>query len=232
MIHRRLRCVGFAALVCAFASHAQGVYPSVSLTSDYRYNGVSYSDGEPAPQLSVHVIAPARFHAGLWASRVDFDDPGDTSIEVDLYAGNTFRVRETDVTIEALYTFFPDKSFRGPTYDFLQAKVDVSRRFEATELEAQIAWTPEASYASGEAIRIAMGTSHRLAERVELSANLGRRWIEHGHDRTYWDIGTTLSWRKLALDLRYVDTNLSASSCSAAAHCDASVVATLTLKLW
>lgn len=232
MIDRRLRYVPFVALVLSVACHAQGVYPSVSLTSDYRYNGVSNSDGEPVPQLSLHIIAPARFHAGLWASKVDFDDPGDTSIEVDLYAGKTFRLRETDVAIEALYTFFPDKSFRGPTYDFLQAKLDVSRSFATTEVGAQIAWTPEASYASGEAIRMTLDASHRLADWIELRATLGRRWIELGHDRTYWDIGTILSWRKLALDLRYVDTNLSATACSAAAHCDASVVATLTLKLW
>ena len=62
-------------------------YPSVSYTSDYRYNGVSYSGREPTPQASLHWLGPRGWYAGAWTSGVDFDDPGNTSIEGDLYVG-------------------------------------------------------------------------------------------------------------------------------------------------
>ena len=65
-------------------------YPSVSYTSDYRYNGVSYSGREPTPQASLHWIGARGWYAGVWTSGVDFDDPGNTSVEGDLYAGRSF----------------------------------------------------------------------------------------------------------------------------------------------
>ena len=117
-------------------------YPSVSYTSDYRYNGVSYSGREPTPQASLHWLGPRGWYAGAWTSGVDFDDPGNTSIEGDLYVGRAVDFGPNRVAGEILYTFFPDKTFRGPTYDFFQLKVRGSRSFEALTLGALTAWTP------------------------------------------------------------------------------------------
>ena len=85
-------------------------YPSVSYTSDYRYNGVSYSGREPTPQASLHWLGPRGWYAGAWTSGVDFDDPGNTSIEGDLYVGRAVDVGPSRVAGEILYTFFPDKT--------------------------------------------------------------------------------------------------------------------------
>jgi uncharacterized protein (TIGR02001 family) len=197
-------------------------YPSVSFTSDYRYNGVSYSDGDPAPQASLHWIGPQGWYAGVWTSGVDFNDPGDTSIEGDVYAGRNFDCGRTRLGGEVLYTFFPDRTFRGPTYDFLQLKVRASRSFETFTLGALAAWTPEASNRSGTAWRIALDASVSLNAALKASATAGRRWIEIGQDRSFWDAGVTSSWKKLSLDLRYVDTNTGAGT----------IVATLTLRFW
>src|SRR5688572_18709651 len=164
-------------------------YPSVSLTSDYRYNGVSYSGREPTPQASLHWIGPQGWYAGVWTSGVDFDDPGNTSIEGDVYAGRTIDFGRTRLAGEVLYTFFPDKTFRGPTYDFLQLKVRASRSFEALTVGALAAWTPEASYRSGTAWRVAMDATVSLRAALKASATVGRRCVEIGVDRTFWDVG-------------------------------------------
>jgi hypothetical protein len=131
-----------------------------------------------------------------------------------------------------LYTFFPDKTFRGPTYDFLQLKVRGSRSFEALALGALAAWTPEASYGAGTAWRVAIDAAYSFDGRLKASATAGRRWVERGEDRTFWDAGVTATWKKLALDLRYVDTNLDESECGFSRRCSATVVATLTLRFW
>src|SRR5688572_30653455 len=170
------------------------IYPSVSFTSDYRYNGVSYSGREPTPQASLHWLGPRGWYAGVWTSGVDFDDPGNTSIEGDVYLGRAVDFGRTCLAGEVLYTFFPDKTFRGPTYDFLQLKVRGSRSFDALGVGALAAWTPEASYRSGTAWRVAIDASYALTGSLKASASAGRRWIEFGVDRTFWDAGITATW--------------------------------------
>ena len=207
-------------------------YPSVSYTSDYRYNGVSYSGREPTPQASLHWLGSHGWYAGVWTSGVDFDDPGNTSIEGDLYLGRTFELGPSRVAGEVLYTFFPDKDFRGPTYDFVQLKVRGSRAFDALTLGAVAAWTPQASYRSGTAWRVAADAAYSFHPALKASATVGRRWIEAGVDRTFWDVGVTGTWQKLALDLRYVDTNLDEPECGFTERCSATLVATLTVRFW
>ncbi|HKS57928.1 MAG TPA: TorF family putative porin [Steroidobacteraceae bacterium] len=208
------------------------LYPSVSLTSDYRYNGVSYSGRGPAPQASLHWLGAGGWYAGAWTSAVDFDDPGNTSIEADLYAGRARDFAGTRIAGEVLYTFFPDKTFRGPTYDFLQLKARVSRSFEVLTIGALAAWTPEASYRSGTAWRVAVDAAYAFNGAFEASANAGRRWVGRGVDRSFWDAGVTATWQRLALDVRYVDTNLDERDCGFSRRCSATVVATLTLRFW
>jgi uncharacterized protein (TIGR02001 family) len=161
-------------------------YPSVSYTSDYRYNGVSYTGREPTLQASLHWLGPRGWYAGMWTSGVDFDDPGNTSIEGDLYLGRTLDVGPGRLAGEVLCTFFPDKTFRGSTYDFLQLKIRGSRAFDALTVGALAAWTPEASYDSGTAWRVAVDASYSLHPALKASASVGRRWIEVGVDRTFW----------------------------------------------
>lgn len=208
------------------------LYPSVSYTSDYRYNGVSYTGREPTAQASLHWLGPGGGYAGVWTSGVDFDDPGNTSIEADLYLGRTLDFAGTRVAGEVLYTFFPDKTFRGPTYDFLQLKVRASRSIEALTLGMLAAWTPEASYRSGTAWRVVADAAYSFNGALKASATAGRRWVESGFDRTFWDAGVTATWKNLALDVRYVDTNLDERECGFSRRCSATVVATLTLRFW
>jgi uncharacterized protein (TIGR02001 family) len=231
-------CACAVSALCALASCSAlageygTLYPSVSVTSDYRYNGVSYSGREPTPQASLHWLGPHGWYAGAWTSGVDFDDPGNTSIEADLYAGRAIDIGDTRIAGEVLYTFFPDRTFRGPTYDFMQLKARGSRSFRALTLGTLAAWTPEASYDSGTAWRVAFDASYSFSAALEASATVGRRWIETGVDRTFWDAGVTATWKKLALDLRYVDTNLDERECGFSRRCSATVVATLTLRFW
>jgi len=63
------------------------------------------------------------------------------------------------------------------------------------------------------------------------SAKGGYRWIERGYARAFWDVGATMAWGKLSLDLRYTDTNLSAIRCGFSDHCDGALVATLRYSL-
>ncbi|MGH8185384.1 MAG: TorF family putative porin, partial [Steroidobacteraceae bacterium] len=166
------------------------------------------------------------FYAGLWAAGVEFDDPDNTSVEGDLYAGRNFDLGSTRVSLEALYTFFPDTSTPGPTYDFLQLKVRVARSLRPFTLGALSAWTPEGSYASGTAWRVVLDAAYDIDKRLKVTANVGRRWIQRGVDRSFWDLGLTASGKHLSLDVRYVDTNLAIDECTFG-KCSAAAVATV-----
>ena len=56
-------------LLCASEACAQ-VSGSVTLVSDYRYRGISLSDGRPTAQLSVAYDRPDGWYMGAFASRV------------------------------------------------------------------------------------------------------------------------------------------------------------------
>jgi uncharacterized protein (TIGR02001 family) len=64
------KAVAVAAVLCVSQAHAQ-VSTSAAFVSDYRYRGVSLSDGLPAVQLSLSYDAPADgWYAGGTASNV------------------------------------------------------------------------------------------------------------------------------------------------------------------
>lgn len=73
-------------------SHAEDASPlsfNASLTSDYRYRGISQTRLKPAIQGGVDYALPAGFYVGAWASTIKWikDVGGDASVEVDLYGG-------------------------------------------------------------------------------------------------------------------------------------------------
>jgi uncharacterized protein (TIGR02001 family) len=199
------------------------------VTSDYRYQGISSSDGHPTAQLSLYLWRPDNWYAGVFLTGVDYND-GDTSLEVDTYAGRHFRVRGTRLTLEAMYTSFPDRSFQGPTYDFWQFKAQAQRSFGRLQLTGVASYVPQASYGSGQATRLETEAVYRLTPSLTARAQVGRRWIERGYDRTYWSLGAAAKWRQLTLDVRYVDTDLPPQACTFTT-CEPAVVATLTYDL-
>lgn len=63
---------------------------NVSLTSDYRYRGISQTRLKPAIQGGLDYGLPAGFYVGVWASSIKWinDIPGgDSDVEIDLYGG-------------------------------------------------------------------------------------------------------------------------------------------------
>jgi uncharacterized protein (TIGR02001 family) len=203
-----------ATLVFAATAHAQsGLYSQVTLTSDYRYQGVSNSDGHAAVQGVVHYFRPDGWYAGLFASEVDFNDAG-TSYELDFYAGKTLKLdAKTELKLQGLATVFPDNKTPGPTYDFVQAGASVIRQQGDFTLTGLATYVPEGSYGAGQIWRGEGEVSYALAKSLSLKALAGRQSTEHRPDRTYWSLGAEARWRHLIFDVRYQDTDLSKARC-------------------
>jgi uncharacterized protein (TIGR02001 family) len=225
------------AVLLSGAAQAQsrhgGLFSHVALTSDYRWAGASSSGRQPAPQLSIYWWRPDKLYAGVFATGVDFNDPGQTSVELDLYAGRHFDLdAKTRLTGEVMYTVFPDRQGGGPTYDFVQLKTKGQRTEGPVTLLGSVAYTPEASYHAGPATTVEAEAAWKLWPSLTLSAEAGRRWVERGTDRTYWNLGATATWRRLSFDLRYHDTDVeSRAACLWSDACEPALVGTLTWNL-
>src|SRR5262249_10123636 len=88
----------------------------VSLTSDYRYDGLSSSDRHGTVQGSFYLWRPDKLFAGVFASGVD----NGASTEIDLYGGRKFDIGATHLQLQVLGAFFLDQKYRDfiPTYNF------------------------------------------------------------------------------------------------------------------
>ncbi len=102
----------------AFADDAAPPAPvtitgSVAIVSDYRFRGVSNSDGDPAIQGGITLNSTSGFYVGAWSSSTSFTRLGTDAIygsqELDLFAGYTKEV-SPGVTIDAglLYYAYPN----------------------------------------------------------------------------------------------------------------------------
>lgn len=77
--------------VVATAGAGERVGGSAGVTSDYRLQGVSLSDGEPAAQAELHYRGRLRDDAawfgGLWASKVKLNGVSDSSVQIQAFLG-------------------------------------------------------------------------------------------------------------------------------------------------
>ncbi len=110
-MHKRILAASLAtgllfASGIASAEDKTGWSPDVSVTgtSDYIFRGVSQTDSGPALQFNLGVSHSSGFHAGIWTSNVDFNNPGSgTNLEVDYTAGWAFSL-PADTSLDVYLT--------------------------------------------------------------------------------------------------------------------------------
>lgn len=189
---------GLAAIVAAGTASAQevNVYGGVTLTSNYVFRSVTFSDDGAAvqPYLEVEVNG---FYAGIWGSNVDFG-PGTTDdFEVDYYLG--YRGETTggfsyDINY-ALFTFDDTGECCGEFNLVLGLPVT-----EKVALSGVFAYDPEAS-----ALASGIGASYAITDALSVSGLVGR---DEALSHNYWDLGLSYSFNDTtAFDLRYHDTS-------------------------
>ena len=71
------------------AEEASPLSFNVSLTSDYRYRGISQTRVKPALQGGLDFAGPNGLYLGAWASTIKWvkDGGGDANVEIDVYGG-------------------------------------------------------------------------------------------------------------------------------------------------
>jgi uncharacterized protein (TIGR02001 family) len=81
--------VGSALPAVSVAQEASPLSFNLGAVTDYRYRGISQTRFEPALQFGADLALPAGFYIGTWGSTIKWirDSGGDSTVEVDVYAG-------------------------------------------------------------------------------------------------------------------------------------------------
>jgi uncharacterized protein (TIGR02001 family) len=211
-----------------------GFSANIALTSDYRFRGISQTDRDPAVQGSFQYTDDSGFFASIWASNIDFQDPQDSPIEIDLTAGYNFKLWETtDATIKAVYYWYPESE--PSNYDYFEAIFGVTHDFGKFALSGEVAYSPDFFNETGDAVAMAGGVTVPITkdflDGLSASGHVGYQWIDQAADYAYWDAGLTAVWGAASFDVRYVDTDLTGAECGFTDWCDGGVVFTVSLAL-
>lgn len=252
----KLTAAGLAALALAGVAAGQeeaaqirqpaswgALYPTLTVASEYRYDGNSNSSGEPVVQASLYWWRPDKTFLGVFASTVDFSGYYDreTSYEIDVYAGRNWDLggpdwyagAHTRIAIDAMYTMFPDNETPGPTYDFLQLRAKVMHRLnERWTLEGSASFVPQASYGAGRAWKFEAGARYQLTPWLSIGGGGGAREVQRRHDYAFWNVGATATLGQTEFDLRYYDTDLNFVDCGYSPNCGSAIVGKLSWNFW
>jgi uncharacterized protein (TIGR02001 family) len=98
------------AFVPAVAQAQWAVTGNASLTSDYRFRGISQTNRNPAFQGGFDVTHESGFYVGNWNSNVDSGFLAGANLEMDFYGGFRGKYDAFTYDVGGLYYFYPDSN--------------------------------------------------------------------------------------------------------------------------
>ncbi|MGL6161699.1 TorF family putative porin [Microbulbifer sp.] len=214
---------------------------NVGVTTDYRFRGISQSDGSPAVQGGVDVDFGNGFYAGTWISQVDFaygeDDLGEnygqTDFEHDIYFGYAGEISDT-VSYDVGYVKF---FYHGDSY--VPAKEDYQEIYGSvsiSDLTLGLNYSNEYWAETGTFYYPYAEYSFALPADLSLDLHVGLNMLDEdggflaeGKD-SYVDYSVSLGkeFGGLALSASVVGTDVSESECWDLDWCEPTVLATAT----
>ncbi|MDE1467082.1 TorF family putative porin [Aurantiacibacter sp. D1-12] len=155
---RSLAAASFFALTTALATPAFAqeeeddgigvdVSANVAIVSEYKFRGVSLSDGDIAVQGGVDLSLPAGFYVGTWASSIDEDTVGYGHTELDIYGGwsGEFGAISTDVGV--IMYIYPNAG--AGDFDYVEVYGSVGTTLGPVEATLGVAYAPEQDSLAG-----------------------------------------------------------------------------------
>ncbi|MEI7443949.1 MAG: TorF family putative porin [Burkholderiales bacterium] len=216
-----------ASVVPSFAS-AQAAAPAASpltgnftLTSDYRFRGISQSYKLPAVQGGLDWAHPSGFYLGNWNSSISGNSyPNGASLEMDFYGGYKFPIG-SDVTLDvgALYYFYPGAFYNGfpgkkPKYDNFElyfggafGPLSAKIYYAISDFFGLDATTGGKS--SNGSYYLDFNYSTEILPKTTLLAHVGYQSVKNYSNLSYTDykIGVTYDWTGWLLGAAFVGTN-------------------------
>jgi uncharacterized protein (TIGR02001 family) len=189
---------------------AEGISANVGFVTDYVFRGVSQTDESMAIQGGFDYEHGNGLHAGVWGSNIDFNNPQDGSLELDVYAGYANEINNFSYDVGGIYYAYPG-SDSSLDYDYWEAYLALGYQFDIVGLSAGMNYSPEFFGDTGDATYVYAGLDVDLPHDFAASAHIGHQEIDEATDYTDWSVGLGYNWSDFDFDLTYTDTDLDQS---------------------
>jgi uncharacterized protein (TIGR02001 family) len=198
---------------------------SVAVVSDYKFRGISQTDGNFAVQGGVTVSHESGFYVSAWGSSIDdyVTAHGTAHQELDLIAGFKTTTGGATFDIGALYYVYPGTrpGFAGDTSasDFLETYASVAYGIGPVTAKASVAYAPKQKALAlnqvgpkNDNVYIAGDLSATIPNTpIGLSGHIGHTfgpsWLSIGDEYTDWSLGASYTYKALTFGVSYVDTD-------------------------
>ncbi len=216
-----------AAAPAAAPASPHTITGNLSITSDYRFRGITQTFEKPALQGGIDYSHASGFYLGNWNSNVS-SGAGfpDGNLEMDFYGGYKTSFGDVGVDLGAIYYYYPGSEGRGlgtkadsgsvtnkeiyigATWKFLSAKFyySLDDYFSLRGVNALAVSTGKSTKGT---TYLDLGASYDLGDGWGINGHVGMLSLENVHngDYTDWKIGVTKDVNGWVFGAAYIDTN-------------------------
>ena len=209
----------FAAIALApltsFAAESSNPLPgtlvgNVAIVSDYVFRGITQTTNQPAVQGGLDWDTGLGFHAGTWASSLNFKDNNAATTELDLYAGYGAKIDNFSYDVGFTYYWYPGAP-KARKYDLWEVYGKAGYDFGAAALTTGVAYTPDNFGGTGDATYFNAVLNVPVVDSLSISMGAGFWKLTQGlKDQTDWNAAATLKvYDWFDVDARYYDSDVS-----------------------
>ncbi|BDX08574.1 TorF family putative porin [Planctobacterium marinum] len=169
---------------------------TITLASDYLFNGITQTDEGPALQGSIDFSLESGVYFGSWASNVDFGD--DTNLEVDFYGGY-YGEFENGGWYDVSLLYY---SYHGGSGSDDSNYFEVAAAMGTDNLEVKVWYAPDYAGTGARHIITALSYSYPVTENASLVVAVDRsesldyeefEWEPGDESYIHWRIGSEFS---------------------------------------
>jgi uncharacterized protein (TIGR02001 family) len=180
-LEARARCasVAIALTLISAPAHAQ-ISGSVAALTDYRYRGVSLSDGNPAAQLALVYDDPSGFYGGAFVSSVRIGPMSSHGAQGIAFAGYAWRSADA-IAYEVGVSYSRMYASDAPSYAYSEFYAGVA----SGNVSARIYYAPSYFGDSGDTLYGEINAAYPLSDAVRLIAHGGVLHSRSGQGNVY-----------------------------------------------
>ena len=193
---------------------------SAALVSEYRFRGISQSDGKIAVQGSITVAHASGFYVSTWGSNLGgFGTYGGANLELDLIGGYKHTFGKTTLDGGLLYYVYPGTS----GHDYAEPYFSVTEAVGTASLKAGVAYAPKqraigdhhSTYVYGEAAAPIQHTPFTLRAHVGHTDGNGATPAGPTGNYTDYSVGADATYKALTLNVSYVGSDVNRNAADA-----------------
>lgn len=175
---------------------------TMAVVSDYRFRGVSSSDGDPALQPELTISHKSGLYLDLWGSNIA-DDGGD-NVEVDITLGFAGSAGKVDYDLSAALYSYPGAS----QFNYFEVRGSLKTGLGPATLGAEVAYAPRQDRIGGvDNLYVAASGELPIAQTpFKLIGTIGIEDGAFGDGKIDWSLGVNADVAGFVLGASYVDT--------------------------